>query len=115
MLGGYMLTQISKDYMESWMDAVMRLPPGLREVRLRVYPTPSGWYDTHRGIESLKAIDRLVERAGQNLPTTKLSIVSANREPLSSKCQEAADAALERLQRQKNYQKRLSSAGLACS
>lgn len=97
-----MLTQISKDYMESWMDPVMQPPPGLREIRFRVYPTPSGWYDTDRGIESLKAIGWLVERARQRLPTTKILIISANREPLSLACQKAADAILERLQRQKN-------------
>ncbi len=104
------------DYMENWMDPVMRLPPSLREVRFRVYPVLFGWYDTDRGIESLKALGRIVERAVQSSPTAKISIASTNREPLSPKCQDAADAILERLQRQNECQKRFPSgvAGQDC-
>lgn len=83
------------------MNPLMQFPPRLREITFRVYPVLFGWYDTDRAMESLKALSTTVERALNSSPTTKVSIPSTNHEPLSLKCQDAADAILESLQRQK--------------
>lgn len=96
------------------MNPLSRLPPGLREITFRIYPVLFGWYDTDRGIESLKTLGTIVERAVKSSPTAKISITSTNGEPLSRQCQHAADAILESLHGQKDYEERLPS-GVASS
>ncbi len=91
------------------MAPLMRLPPEVREIRFRIYPVLFGWYDSERGEESLKYLGKLVERAAQSASNARITITSTNREPLHPKCQSTADAVLERLQRQREYQRRLSS------
>lgn len=95
--------------MEVWMDPMTRLPSGLREVRFRIYHVLFNWYGTERGWESLVYLGKLVERAAQSSPDAQISISSTNQEPLSPECQIAADEILERLQRQKEYHKRVTS------
>lgn len=85
-----------------------RLPPGLREIRFRVYPVLFGWYDTARGQDSLLQLGKIVEQAVQSCPSAIISITNTTNERLTPKCQEAADAILNRLQRRKEYQKRIS-------
>ena len=86
--------------MEPWVLPMTRLPSTLHEIRFRVYPVLFGWYDSEQGEGSLNHLTQLVETAAQSAPNARITITSTNKDPLSPKCQQAADAVIGRLQRQ---------------
>ena len=92
------------------MHPMNQLPPGLREIRFRIYPVHFNWFSGEAGQASLRNLGKLVERAAEAAPNALISITSTNGEPLPVRCQNAADAMIERLSLQKAHQKRLFSA-----
>lgn len=91
------------------MDPFMRLPMSLKELHFRVYPVMSGWYESGQGVESLNYLGKLVEEAARAAPEARITCSSTNRDPMSPVCHAAAESILERVQRQRNYRKRISS------
>ena len=76
---------------ESWMTPISRLPPKLREIHFRIYPTIPNWYEGKIGQQSLDQLGKLIQNATERVPDARFLKGSTNEKPLSTQCQAVFD------------------------
>ena len=83
--------------MKRWIEAINRLPIGLKELRFRIYPEPTGFFESARGQQALCSLDTLVKVAAQSASNAKITVSSTNLNPLSPSCLAAVDITLKNI------------------
>ena len=76
---------------EGWMTPVSRLPPKLREIHFRIYPTIPNWYEGKIGQKSLEQLGKLIQNATERVPDARVLKSSTDEKPLSAHCQAVFD------------------------